>query len=194
MRKHEPFDELPLAYFPYPELDHSPPTLVFGFPISRDSNDFRRIALEKNLAPPEDCKDPYKSLEIRDSVMEHLNEICALKPGNHIADTGVFSLRTSTVLGLKTNYRQLVPEDKMDEVIQILKKHFPGTEPQWYLEAEIDLKPIHTLPSRFPVTFEGVTNRLTCVLVSMFEWSQPPGVSIAYSHVIAFNEVAPFRT
>jgi len=153
MRKHEPFDELPLVYFPYPELDHSPPTLIFGFPMSRDCTDFRRIALEKNLAPPEDCRDPYKSLEIRGSVMEHLNEICDLKPGYRIADTGVFSLKTNLVLELKTNYRHLVPEDKMDEVIRVLKEYFPGREPQWYLEADIDLEPIHTLPSRFPVTF-----------------------------------------
>jgi len=163
MRKHEPFDELPLAYNPYPEADHSPPTLIFGFPISRDCNDFRRMALEKNLASPEDCKDPYKSLEIRDLVMVHLNDICGLEPGNHIVDTGVFSLKASIILGLETSYRQFVPEDKMDEVIRVLKEYLPGRKPQWYLEADIDLKPIHALPSRFPVTFEGVTDELTCV-------------------------------
>jgi len=93
--------------------------------------------------------------------MNHFNEICGLKPGDHIADTGAFSLKTSTVLGLKTNYEQFVPEDKMDQVIRILKEYLPGTEPQWYLEADIDLKPIRALPSKFPVTFESVTNGLT---------------------------------
>ena len=161
MRKHEPFDELPLVYFPYPELDHSPPMLIFGFPISRDCSDFRRIALEKHLAPPEDCRHPSKFLKIMDLVMEHLDEICGLKPGYHIADTGVFSRKASLILGLKTNYKQIVPEDKMDEVIRILKEYLPGTEPQWYLEADIDLKPIHTLPSKFPVTFEAVTDGFT---------------------------------
>ena len=131
--------------------------------MSRDCSDFRRVSLEKNLAPPEVCRDPHKSLHIRGSVVRHLNEICGLKPGYHIADTGVFSLKTNLVLELKTNYRQLVPDNKMDEVIRVLKEYFPGREPQWYLEADIDLKPIHTLPSRFPSIFEGVADELTCI-------------------------------
>jgi len=107
--------------------------------MSRDCSDFRRVSLEKNLAPPEVCRDPHKSLHIRGSVVRHLNEICGLKPGYHIADTGVFSLKTNLVLELKTNYRQLVPDN------------------------DIDLKPIHTLPSRFPSIFEGVADELTCI-------------------------------
>ena len=158
----KPFDELPLQYFPSPEFGHFPPTLVFGFPILGDFSEFPRIALDKNLVSPEDCGDPSKSLEIRVSVMEYLNEICGLVSGRHIADTGVFSLKTNLVLELKTNYRQLIPEDKMDEVIRVLKEHLPGTEPQWYLEADIDLNPIHILPSKLPVTFQGATNRLIC--------------------------------
>ena len=60
-------------------------------------------------------------------------------------------------------HRQLIPEDKMDDVIRVLKEHLPGTEPQWYLEADIDLNPIHAIPSRFSVKFEeGVTIWLTC--------------------------------
>ena len=68
-------------------------------------------------------------MEIMGSVMVHLNEICGLELGNHIDDTGVFSLKTNLVLELKTNYRQLVPEDRMDEVIQVLKEYLPGREP-----------------------------------------------------------------
>jgi len=60
--------------------------------------------------------------------------------------------------------------------MRVLKKHLPEAEPQWYLEADIDQKPIRALP------------------MSMFEWTQPPGVSFTYSHVIALNEVTPFRT
>ena len=162
MRKHEPFDELPLTYFPSPEFGHFPPTLVFGFPISGDCSEFIRIALDKNLASPEDCRNPSKILEIRVLVMYHLNEICGLALGKHITDTGVFSLKTSLVLELKTNYRQLIPEDKMDEVIRVLKELLPGTEPRWYLEADIDLNPIHALPSKLPVPFECAANVLTC--------------------------------
>ena len=162
MRKHEPFDELPLTYFPSPEFGHFPPTLVFGFPISGDCSEFIRIALDKNLASPEYCKDPSKILGVRVSVMEYLNEICGLVSGKHIADTGVFSLKTNLILELKTNYRQLIPEDKIDEVIRVLKEHLPGTEPQWYLEADIDLNPIHILPSKLPATFKDATNELTC--------------------------------
>ena len=163
MREHEPFDELPLPYFPCPERGHSPPTFIFGFPISRDCSDFCRIALEKNLASPEDCENRSKFLRIMNSVIVHLNEICGLRMGNHIVEAGVFSLKTNIVLELKTNYRQLIPEDKMDDVIRVLKEYLPGTEPQWYLEADIDLNPIHAIPSRFSVKFEeGVTIWLTC--------------------------------
>lgn len=56
--------------------------------------------------------------------------------GNHIPDTCVFPLKANPALGLEASYRRIVPEDKMDEVIQILKDYLPGTEPHWYLEAE----------------------------------------------------------
>jgi len=176
MRKHEPFDRLPPAYFPYPERDHRPPKLFFGFPIMRDCGDFRRIALEQNLAPPEECRSSSNILSIMGSVVRHINDMCGLERGHCVTVTGVLSRKANVILELKSNYRQLVPEGKMDGVIRVLKELLPGTEPQWYLEADIDLKPIHAVP------------------MSMFEWSQPPGVQLTYSRVIAFNEVAPFRT
>jgi len=42
----------------------------------------------------------------------------------YLTCAGVFSRTTDTVLELEINYRQLIPEDKMDEVIQVLKKNF----------------------------------------------------------------------
>ena len=194
MYKHEPFKELPIAYNPSQDHDHYPPTLIFGFPISRDLREFRQIALTNGLVSPEERVDALMLMKMRLLALDYLNEQCGLKPGRKISGTGVSSLRTNYVLELKTNYRQRIPQDEMGDVIRVLKEHLPGTEPQWYLEADIDQKRIHALPSEFPAACEGMMGRLTCTLVSMLEWTRPPGVSSTYSHVIAFNEVAPFRT
>lgn len=61
-------------------------------------------------------------------------------------------MSTNFVLELKTNYQQLVPEDKVDEVMRVLKKYLPKTEPRWYLEANIDQKRIHPSPSESSIT------------------------------------------
>jgi len=192
MFEHEPFKELPEAYIPSPGYNHYPPTLVFGFPMSRDFREFRQIALAEGFVSTEECEDPQASIKIRLSVLRHLNEQCSLKPGRSISGTGVSSLSTNFVLELKTNHQQRIPEDKMDEVMRVLKKYFPGIEPQRYLEADIDLKPIRASPSRFLVMC-GCDEKLDlCTLVSMFDWTKPPGVSFTYSRVIAFSELGPF--
>ena len=161
MFKHEPFKELPEAYIPSPEYDHYPPTLIFGFPISRDFKEFRQIALAEGLISAEEPDTSQTFIKIRLLVLRHINKQCDLKPGSNIFGTGVSSLSTNFVLELRTNYEQLIPEDKMDEVMRVLKKHLPETEPQWYLEADIDLKHIRTSPSEFPMICEDVTKRLT---------------------------------
>jgi hypothetical protein len=161
MFEHEPFEELPEVYVPFPEYDHYPPTLIFGFPISRDYREFRRIALAEGFIPSEKCEDARMFRQMRLSVLRHLNKQCGLKPGGNIFGTGVSSLSTNFVLELKMNYQQLVPEDKLDEVMRILKEYLPEVEPLWYLEADIDLKRICTAPSRFLVICEGVTKTLT---------------------------------
>ena len=58
----------------------------------------RRTARAKNFASLEDCGDPSKSLEMRDSAMGHLSDMYGLIPGNHIPDTGTFSLTVRLVL------------------------------------------------------------------------------------------------
>ena len=194
MLKHEPFYELPIAYTPAPEHDHYPPTFIFGFPISHDLREFQQIALTEGLVSAEEPVDTSMLMKMRLLAVEFLNEQCGLKPGTKIYGTGVYSMSTSYVLELKTNYRQRIPQDKAGDVMRVFQKHLPDVEPQWYLEADIDQKPIHALPSEFPVACEGIMGRLTCTSVSMLEWTQPPGVSFTYSHVIALNQVAPFRT
>ena len=112
---------------------HYPPTLIFGFPISRDLREFRRIALAEGLVSAEECEGPRSFIKIRLLVLRHLNKQRGLKPGADIFGTGVNSLSTNLVLELKTNYQQLVPEDKVDEVMRVLRKYLPKTEPRWYL-------------------------------------------------------------
>ena len=152
MFKHEPFKVLPRAYIPSPGYNHHPPTLIFGFPISRDFKEFRRIALSEGLMSAEEIEASQTIIKLRSLVMKHINEKCGLKPGGRISDSGVSSLSTSFVLELKTNYKQRIPEDKMDEVMRVLKNYLPETEPQWYLEHDIDLMHIRPSPSGFLVT------------------------------------------
>jgi hypothetical protein len=127
--EHEPFKELPEAHVPFPEHNHHPPTLIFGFPILRDLREFRRIALAEGFFSSKKCEDARAFQTTWLLVLRHLNKQCGLKPGGDIYGTGVSSLSTNFVLELKTNYRQLVPEDKVDEVIRILKEYLPGWSP-----------------------------------------------------------------
>ena len=154
MFEHEPFKELPEAYIPF-RSTITIPTLIFGFPITRDYREFRRIALAEGFISSEKCEDARMFRQMRLSVLRHLNVQCGLKPGGDIFGTGVSSL--------STNYQQLVPEDKMDKVMRILKEYLSEVEPQWYLEADIDLKRIRTTPSMFLVICGGVTKMLTRV-------------------------------
>ena len=152
MFKHEPFKVLPEAYIPSPDYNHHPPTLIFGFPISRDCKEFCQIALTEGLMSAEEIEAAQTIIKLRLLVLKHINEKCGLKSREEIFDTGVSSLSTNFVLELKTNYEQRIPEDKMDEVMRVLKEYLPDTEPQWYLEHDIDLKHIRASPSEFLVT------------------------------------------
>ena len=150
MFKNEPFKVLPEAYIPSLDYNHHPPTLIFGFPISRDYKEFRRIALDEGLMSAEEAAKSIARLRVL--VLKHINEQCGLKLGGRITGSGVSSLSTSFVLELKTNYEQRIPDDKMDQVMRVLKEYLPETEPQWYLEHDIDLKHIRASPSEFLVT------------------------------------------
>ena len=194
MYKHEPFEKLPKAYIPAPEYDHYPPTFIFGFPISRDFREFRRIALAEGLLSAEECEAPRSFADIRLSVLGHLNDQCGLKPGGNIIGVGVNSLSTNFVLEIRTNYQQRIPMDKLDEVMHVLQEYLPETEPGWYLEADIDQKRIHASPSEFPVPRGRDEETDSCAPVSLFEWTKPPGVSFTYSDVIAMKELVPLRT
>jgi len=194
MYKHELFEKLPKAYIPSPEYGHHPPTLIFGFPISRDLREFRRIAFTEGLLSAEECEAPRSFASLRLSVLGHLNDQCGLKPGGKIIGTGVDSLSTNFILEVRTNYRQRIPNDKVDEVMQVLQKYLPETELGWYLEANIDQKRIHASPSEFLMTRGRDEEADSRVPVSLFEWTKPPGISFTYSDVIALNELFPFRT
>ena len=152
MFKHEPFKELPEAYIPSPDYNHYPPTLIFGFPISRDFKEFSQIALDEGLMSTEEIETAQTIIKLRLLVLKHINEQCGLKSREEISGTGVSSLSTNFILELKTNYEQRIPDDKMDQVMRVLKKYLPETEPQWYLEHDIDLKHIRASPSEFLVT------------------------------------------
>jgi len=193
MYKHEPFEKLPKAYIPVPEYDHYPPTLIFGFPISRDFKEFRRIALTEGLLSAEECEAPRSFANIRLSVLGHLNGRCGLKPENKIIGTGVDSLSTNFVLEVRTNYKQCIPMDKVDEVMQVLQEYLPETEPAWFLGLDIDQKRINPSPSE-SITRGCDEEADSCAPVSLFEWTKPPGVSFTYSDVIALNELVPLRT
>ena len=160
MFKHKPFKELPKAYIPFPKYSHHPPTLIFGFPISCDFKEFHQITLAEGLISLKEPNTSQMFIKIRLLVLRHLNKQCDLKLEGNIFGTSISLLSTNFVLKLKMNYQQLIPEDKMDEVMQVLKKYLPEMEPQWYLEANIDLKPIHISLSEYPMTCEGLVKRL----------------------------------
>ena len=161
--------------------------MIFGFPISRDFRELRRIALTEGLLSAEECEAPRTYANIRLSVIGHLNEQCGLKPGGNIHGTGVDSLSTNFILEVRSNYQQRIPMDKVDGVMQVLQKYLPETEPGWYLEADVDQKPIHASPSEFPTPHRRDEVADSCALVSLFEWTKPPGVSITYSDIIALS-------
>jgi len=157
MIKNEPFEKLPLSYKPVQKLDHYPPRLSFGFAIPKEFVQFRQAALENNLGDPEELKTTMRFFELWTLVMPFLNERCGLSPEEGVECVRVHSLEAALVLELKSNYRQRVPKEKVDDAIRVIKEVFrlpDNAKPKWYLEGDIDLRDPdgYLLPSESPLS------------------------------------------
>jgi len=143
MLRNEPFEKLPLPYRPVRKLDHHPPRLSFGFAISEEVRQFRRVALENQLGDPEEVNTTKSFLTLWTLVVFFLNERCGLSPEEGIDCGHIHSKQEALALELQANYRRRVPEKKMDDAIRVIKEVFhllDDAKPKWYLEVDIDLK------------------------------------------------------
>ena len=156
MLRNEPFEKLPLPYRPVQKLDHHPPRLSFGFAIPNEVLQFRRVALENHLGDPDEVSTTTSWFELWTLVIPFLNERCGLSLKEEIVCGDIHSKQAALALELKTNYRQRVPKEKMDDAIRVIKEvfHLPDdAKPKWYLEVDIDLKEPddYLLPSKLPL-------------------------------------------
>ena len=146
MLRNEPFEELPLVYKPVEKLDHYPPRLSFGIAIPEEFDQFLQVVLENNLGDSEELRTTKCFFKLRTLVMPFLNGRCGLgpDPDEAIVCGFVHSLETALVLELQSNYMGRVPEDKIDDVIRVIKEIFrlpDDAKPKWYLEYD-------TVPAR----------------------------------------------
>jgi hypothetical protein len=179
MLKNEPFAKLPVPYRAVPKRGHHPPRLSLGFTIRKELAEFRRVALKEGLASARDIDYTMSFFELADLVLGHLNKLCGLPPKKGMVSRWIHSREGIVVIELETNYDWWIPEEKLEEAIDVIKEHFnlpKDAKPKWYLENDIDLKEPdeYLLPSKSPVFHGSAAKALTAfpILVSVFNWTK----------------------
>ena len=143
MLKNEPFDKLPLPYRPVEQHGHHPPRLSLGFAIRKELAEFRRVALKEGLTGTMDISRTMHFSGLAKLVLGHLNELCGLPPEDGMTIGWIHSREGAIVIELETNYNWWIPEEKLDDAIEVIKEHFnlpSDAKPKWYLEDDVDLK------------------------------------------------------
>jgi len=71
-------------------------------------------------------------------AMRYLEGECGLLREEFLSVAGCYSRTVRFVLMLKTNYNiKHIPPEKLERIVQLLGKYFPGKIPQWYLDPDI---------------------------------------------------------
>ena len=142
---------------------------MIGFAIRKAFAEFRRVALKDGLADPRNIAHSIRFSNLANLVLCHLNRICSLLPGEGMTTQWIHSREGIVVIELETNYNRWIPEQKLDEVVSVIKEHFnlpKDAKPGWYLENDIDQKPPdqYFLPSKPSVSCGDATKFLTVPL------------------------------
>ena len=107
-------------------------------PITFDK--FRQAALKYNLGDPEELSNTEDTALLRMVVTSHLNERCGLPPEKSVVYQHIYSKEGDLVLEMATNYRMRIPEERLDDVLRVIREVFSlpdDAQPKWYLESGI---------------------------------------------------------
>ena len=139
MTENEPFDNLPWQFFPKPKIGHHPPLLIYGFSLGDGVSGIEHLGYATGVLKPEEALTTRNFDAILMQAMRHLEEECGLSRKElHSVNHCYSKTDTSYVLKLKTNYKpEHIPSKRLEHVIRVLGKYFPGKRPQWFLDPDI---------------------------------------------------------
>ena len=138
MMDNQPFEELPWQYRPKPKINHRPPMFVYGFPLESDISEIERIAQTAGILGPQEPLTGDNVTSLLPQTLRYLARECGLLRENSFFVHGCYCRSVRFVLELKTNYHLgRVPPEKLEHVIEVLKRYFPGKRPQWFLDPTI---------------------------------------------------------
>ena len=177
MLKNEPFEKLPLPYRPVQHRGHHPPRLSLGFAIRKELTEFRRVALKEGLASAREINHMMSFSRLAKLVLGHLNGLCGLPPNKGMTTQWIHSREGIAVIELESNYNWWIPEDKLEEAVNVIKEYFnlpSDAKPRWYLENDVDLNEPdeYLLPSKSMVPFDNGRNFRPFSSVSVFNWTE----------------------
>ena len=138
MMDNQPFEELPWQYFPKPKIDHRPPIFVYGFPLKSDVSEIEHIAHVAGILKPEEPLTGRNVMSTLPRTMKYLGRECGLLREDSLSVDGCYCRTVRFVLKLKTNYNPgHIPPEKLEHVIDVLKKYLPEKTPRWFLDPDI---------------------------------------------------------
>lgn len=139
MTKNEPFDDLPWQFFPKPKIGHRPPLLIYGFSLGDGVSGIEHLARATDALKPEEALTSRNFDTILMQAMKHLEKECGLlRKEFHSVNRCYSKTEASYVLKLKTNYKpERIPSERLEHVVRVLEKYFPGKRPQWFLDTDI---------------------------------------------------------
>ncbi|KAG7093363.1 hypothetical protein E1B28_007045 [Marasmius oreades] len=128
MMKYEPFDTLPIGYFPWKEVDHYPPTFDYGIPVTvEEIKDYARREIFAGGPVPDDYR------RVLFGVFEKLDNEFGLDPAlGFFIGTPYSKTQGLVILKFIDNYFCPFSVEKVNLIVDGIKKAF-GKAPQWFL-------------------------------------------------------------
>ena len=136
--ENQPFNELPWQYFPDPVIGHRPPIFIYGFPLDDDLSEIDRIVHSAGILKPEEPFTGHNVTSVFLATEGYLKKECGLSQKFSLTICGCHCRSARFILQLYTNYRpDRIPPEKLEYVTEVIKRHLPGKEPQWYLDSSV---------------------------------------------------------
>ncbi|KAK7049439.1 hypothetical protein VNI00_006045 [Paramarasmius palmivorus] len=130
--KHEPFEDLPLQYYPNPSYHHKPPIFDYGVALTTEQvKDYAR----KNGIIPANVEHPtlHQWTKMYSLMLKKFNDRYKLHiPGKRVEVNNPCSDQCLALFKVSTNYDLCVPEDKVMEILDVLEETL-GQPAKWYL-------------------------------------------------------------
>ncbi|KAF9261306.1 hypothetical protein L218DRAFT_1001820 [Marasmius fiardii PR-910] len=133
MFKHEPFEILPPAYWPWREVEHEPPIFEYGVALTIEETDdyARHEVFTEGKKPSRDFQDVLFGITKKFSDDFRVD----LGAGVYVRVPITKERGVTLMLSTTDNYSCLILGEKIDAVCEGLEKAF-GKTPKWYLSGQ----------------------------------------------------------